>query len=84
MEHLFLITPLAIGIGVCIGIVLGERYQRRAVLDEMKDERFVLKEALKQIAETHNSLTTTQKLQGELMDDLNQKVTFMVQGIKGK
>lgn len=82
MEFALIAVILGTAVGVCIGLVLGERYNRRAVVEEMRDERHALKDALRQASETHNALVTTQKFQGELMDDLNQKVTFMVQGIK--
>jgi len=80
----FQMMLIAIAVGICIGIVLGERYQRRAVLEEMRDERHVLKDLLRQISETHNSLVATQKMQDETMHDLRQKVEFMVQGVKGR
>jgi len=84
MEHLFLITPLALGIGFCIGIIIGERHSRKWNLEELRLERNVLKDALGRISEMHNGLVTTQKIQGENLDDLMQKVSFLVQGVKGK
>lgn len=79
-----MITPLALGIGVCIGVIYAERYNRKANLEELREERHVLKDSLSRISEMHNGLVTTQKIQGENLDDLMQKVSFLVQGVKGK
>lgn len=84
LEGLFLIVPMGIGTGICIGLIIGERHSRRTGREEMICERQQLQDAMKKISETHNQIAVTQKMQGELMEDLNQKVTFMVQGVKGK
>lgn len=83
MEHLIYLIPLSIAIGFCIGIIYGERHNRRANWEEMQSERFVLRETMQKIAESHNTLAITQKMQDETIHDINQKVAFMVQGIKG-
>ena len=96
MEHSWIILTIftgAIGIiaviaagnaAIALGLIRGEASQRIATYEDMRLERDLLKDTIKTISETHNSLVMTQKMQGEMMDDLNQKVTFMVQGIKGK
>jgi hypothetical protein len=73
---------LGSGVGICLGIILGEREHRKATLQEMNDERLVLREALKQISDTHNNLVGTQRMQGEALEDLGQRVSFLVQGVK--
>ena len=80
----FSVVIIGIAVGVCIGIILGERHNRKANIEEVRDERFVLKEALGKIQETHNMLVRTQSEQAEMIHDLNQKVSFLVQGVKGR
>lgn len=71
-----------IAVGICIGLVLGERHSRRAVQDEMRIERDLIKDAMKGIAESHNQLSVVQKTQQDALYDLEQKISFLVQGAK--
>lgn len=76
------IMVLGTAIGFCIGFVYSDVKFRKHILSEMEAERVVLKDTLKMISETHNGLVNTQAGLDLRMADLEQKVVFMVQGVK--
>ena len=67
---------------ICLGIIIGERQSRIEIRDQMNDERHVLKDALKQMSETHNALVTTQAGIDIRLGDVEQRVNIMLQGVK--
>jgi len=78
----FVMIFLGTAVGVCIGLVYADRLHRKAVLSDLDAERHVLKDALKQMSETHNSLVTTQAGIDIRLGDVEQRVNIMLQGVK--
>ncbi len=75
-------SVLGMGIGICLGIIMGERQHRKAVIQELRDERHVLTEALKQIQQAHNGLAEGNMINDRRLNDVEARVAQLNDGIK--
>lgn len=78
------ILILSIPIGACVGYIYADRLHRKTVTAELEAERHVLKDALKQISDSHNNIVLTQQAMDARLMDVEQHVQILVQGTKRK
>lgn len=82
MSDLYLIQfILGVLVTIAITMVFMDRKERQKIARDLQHEIDILREALKQVSETHNNLTTVQKNQAMDLSDLTVKLEILMQGI---
>lgn len=76
------ILILAIAIGHVGGVIAGERQHRKAVVQEVRDERAALMDSMEKLQKLHNSVVSVQQSIDVRLSDAETRLNVVWQGIK--